>query len=196
MTKLETIKPQTIDIHVGADETRIVPIVWLGQGEAHVKARVLMDKPGGSVRVLCLFFGKKGTFKLETEVIHDAPNTFSRTLVKGVLDGNAVANYEGLVTIRKGAKNADADLNERAILLSPHARAGAIPRLEVLENEVKAGHGATVGKVGEEELFYLATRGLARSEAKKLIVRGFLESFVDEFPPAEAKEIRSALLKL
>lgn len=189
-------KPEIIDVRVGADETRTVPIVWLGKGDRHVKARVLMDAPGSSVKVLCLFFAKKGTFKLETEVIHDAPNTFSRTLVKGVLDGNAVANYEGLVTIKKGSKNADADLNEHAILLSPNARAGAIPRLEVLENEVKAGHGATVGKVGEDELFYLATRGLARAEAKRLIVRGFLESFVDEFPPAEAEEIRTALLQI
>ncbi|MDO8552324.1 MAG: SufD family Fe-S cluster assembly protein [bacterium] len=187
---------ETIDVHVGVDEKRIVPIVWLGRGDRHVKARILMDAPGGSVKVLCIFFAKKGMFKLETEVIHDAPNTFSRTLVKGVLDGDAVANYEGLVVIKKGAKNADADLNEHAILLSQGARAGAIPRLEVLENEVKAGHGATVGKVGEEELFYLATRGLSRKEAKKMIVRGFLESFVDEFPPAESKEIRSALLKL
>ncbi|MEK7132589.1 MAG: SufD family Fe-S cluster assembly protein [Patescibacteria group bacterium] len=187
---------ETINVQVSANETRVVPIVWLGGADRHVKARVLMDAPGGSVKVLCLFFAKKGTFKLETEVIHDAPNTFSRTLVKGVLDGNAVANYEGLVTIRKGSKNADADLNEHAILLSPNARAGAIPRLEVLENEVKAGHGATVGKVGEDELFYLATRGLPRDEAKRLIVRGFLESFVNEFPAEEAKEIRSALARI
>jgi len=186
---------QTINMRVGADESRIVPIVWLG-GDAHIKARVLMNAPGGSAKVICLLLAKKGTLKLETEVIHDAPNTFSRTLVKGVLDGDATANYEGLVTIRKGAKNADADLNEHAILLSPKARAGAIPRLEVLENEVKAGHGATVGKVGEDELFYLATRGLARAEAKRLIVRGFLESFVEEFPHAEAKEIRAALANL
>ena len=186
---------QTINMRVGADESRIVPIVWLG-GDAHIKARVVMNERGGSVKVLCLFFARKGTFKLETEVLHEAPDTFSRTIVKGVLDGNAVANYEGLVTIKKGAKNADADLNERAILLSPTARAGAIPRLEVLENEVKAGHGATVGKVGEDELFYLATRGFARAEAKRLIVRGFLEAFIEEFPAKEAKEIRSALLKL
>jgi len=189
-------KPETIDIKVGADEIRVIPIVWLGDGDRHVKARVLMNAPGGSAKVICLLLAKKGTLKLETEVIHDAPNTFSRTLVKGVLDGDATANYEGLVTIRKGAKNADADLNEHAILLSPKARAGAIPRLEVLENEVKAGHGATVGKVGEDELFYLATRGLARAEAKRLIVRGFLESFVEEFPHAEAKEIRAALANL
>ncbi len=187
---------ELIDVRVGAGEEKIVPIIWLGEGDRHVKARVLMDALGGSVKVLCLFLAKKGTFKLETEVVHDAPNTFSRTLVKGVLDGNAVANYEGLVTIKKGSKNADADLNEYAILLSPNARAGAIPRLEVLENEVKAGHGATVGKVGEDELFYLATRGLARNEAKKLIVHGFLESFIAEFPPAEAKEIRLALARI
>ncbi|KKW08762.1 MAG: ABC-type transport system involved in Fe-S cluster assembly [Candidatus Kaiserbacteria bacterium GW2011_GWA2_49_19] len=191
-----TAKPEIIDVRVSADEMRVVPIVWLGEGDRHIKARVLMNAPGGSAKVLCLFLAKQGTLKLETEVIHDAPNTFSRTLVKGVLDGNAVANYEGLVTIRKGSKNADADLNEHAILLSPNARAGAIPRLEVLENEVKAGHGATVGKVGENELFYLATRGLPRAEAKRLIVRGFLSAFVSEFPKEEAEKINAALERI
>jgi Fe-S cluster assembly scaffold protein SufB len=187
---------EEIDVRVGRDEARIVPIYWLGGSDRHVKARVLMNEPGGSVKVLCVFLSKKGTLKLETEVIHNAPNTFSRTLVKGVLDGNATANYEGRVVINKGAKNADADLNEHAILLSPDARAGAIPRLEVLENEVKAGHGATVGKVGEDEIFYLATRGFSRKDAKRLIVHGFLESFVSEFPIVEASEIREALLDI
>ena len=113
--------------------------------------------------------------------------------IKGVLDGNAIADYEGLVTIKKGAKNSDADLNEHAILLSSAARANAIPRLEVEENEVKAGHGATVGKIGEEEIFYLLTRGLPRDDAKKLIVHGFLDAFVNEFPEEQAANIRAQL---
>ena len=175
---------------------RIVPIVWFGESSEDIKTRVVLDKPNSSVKVLCIFFGKKNKLHAETEVIHIAPNTFSRTLVKGVLDGTAVADYEGRIVIEKGAKNADADLNEHAIVLSPHARASAIPRLEVMENEVKAGHGATVGKVGEDELFYLATRGLAESEAKRLIVRGFLEAFVDEFPTEDAEKIHKALSRL
>ncbi len=184
---------ETKTIHVKEGEMKIVPILWFGGADRTLKTRVLLDKRGSSAKVLCLFFAKEGTLTLETEVVHDAPDTFSRTFIKGVLDGTGVANYEGKVLIKKGSKNADADLNEHAILLSPLARANAIPRLEVLENEVKAGHGATVGKVGEDELFYLATRGLARDEAKKLIVRGFLESFANEFPPKEAQEIRAAL---
>jgi len=180
-------------VRVKENEMRIVPILWFGKENRNLKARVILDKPGSSAKVLCLFFAKDGIFNLHTEVVHDAPNTFSRTIIKGVLDGNAVADYEGLVTINKGAKNADADLNEHAIVLSSGARANAIPRLEVLENEVKAGHGATVGKVNEDEIFYLETRGLSREEAKKLIVRGFLDSFVAEFPEAEATRIRSQL---
>ena len=139
---------ETKIIHVKEGEMKIVPIVWFGGEDRKVKTRVLLDKRGSSAKVLCLFFAKSGTFTLETEVVHDAPDTFSRTLVKGVLDGTAIADYEGKVVIKKGSKNADGDLNEHAILLSPTARANAIPRLEVFENEVKAGHGATVGKVG------------------------------------------------
>lgn len=187
---------ETITVSVPADEMKIVPIVWFGNGNKNIKARVVLDKPGSSAKVLCLFYAKKGIFNLHTEVVHDAPNTFSRTLIKGVLDGGAIADYEGLVTIKKGAKNADADLNEHAIVLSSAARANAIPRLEVEENEVKAGHGATVGKVNEEDIFYLSTRGLTREEAKKLIVRGFLDAFVEEFPEKEAGEIRLELAKI
>lgn len=193
---METKPTETIEVKVGEDEMRIVPIVWFGGADRALKARIVLDKPGSSAKVLCLFFAKKGTFNLQTEVVHEAPDTFSRTLIKGVLDGTAVADYKGLVTIQKGAKNADADLNEHAILLSPTSRANAIPRLEVLENEVKAGHGATVGKVGEDELFYLATRGIEKEEGKKMIVRGFLEAFVNEFPKKEAEEIRSHLSRL
>lgn len=183
-------------IHVKEGEMKIVPILWFGGSDRTLKTRVLLDKRGSSAKVLCLFFAKSGTLTLETEVVHDAPDTFSRTIIKGVLDGTARADYEGRVVIRKGSKRADADLNEHAILLSPQARANAIPRLEVLENEVKAGHGATVGKIGEEELFYLATRGLPKDEAKALIVRGFLEAFVDEFPPEQAVDIRARLARV
>src|SRR3989338_10527162 len=187
---------EQVTVHVKEGEMKIIPIVWFGESDRKLSARVVLDKPDSSVKVLCIFFGKQHSLHVETEVVHIARNTFSRTLVKGVLDGTATANYEGRVVIQKGAKNADADLNEHAILLSPTARAHAIPRLEVLENEVKAGHGATVGKVGEEELFYLATRGLPREEAKRIIVRGFLGSFVDGFPPKEAAEIRVALANI
>lgn len=183
-------------IYVKEGEMKIVPIMWFGEGDRSQSTRVILDKPGSSVKVLCLFFGASGVFNLKTEVVHYAPNTFSRTFIKGVLDGSAIADYEGLVTIKKGAKNADADLNEHAIVLSSGARANAIPRLEVEENEVKAGHGATVGKVSDEEIFYLETRGLPREEAKKLIVRGFLDAFVEEFPAKEAEQIRSRLAKL
>ena len=184
---------ETLTVHVKEEEMKIVPVLWFGDVSRDVKVKVVLDKIGSSVKVLCVFFGKSGSFNLKTEVIHDAPNTFSRTLIKGVLDGDAVSNYDGQVVIRKGAKNADADLNEHAILLSPRARATAMPRLEVLENEVKAGHGATVGKIDADQMFYLATRGLSAKEAKQLIVKGFLTSFITEFPAVEANQIRSAL---
>lgn len=187
---------ETLEVKVEAGEMRIVPILWFGDANRDLLVRVVLDKPGSSVKVLCVFYGKHNAFHLKTEVIHRAQDTFSRTLARGVLDGDATSNYEGLVVIEKGAKNADTDLSERVILLSPQARAKAIPRLEVLENEVKAGHGATVGKIDEDQLFYLASRGLARDDAKKLIVRGFLEALVSEFPAKEAEIIGAELERI
>ena len=187
---------KTVEVRVKAGEMKTVPILWFGEENQNLLVRVILDKPGSSAKVLCVFYGKHNAFHLETEVIHRAPDTFSRTLARGVLDGDASANYEGRVGIEKGAKNSDADLSERVILLSPRARAKAIPRLEVLENEVKAGHGATVGKIDEDQLFYLASRGLAREDAKKLIVRGFLGALVGEFPAEEAEKINAELEKI
>ena len=96
-------------IHVKEGEMKIVPILWFGGSDRTLKTRVLLDKRGSSAKVLCLFFAKSGTLTLETEVVHDAPDTFSRTIIKGVLDGTARADYEGRVVIRKGSKRADAD---------------------------------------------------------------------------------------
>jgi Fe-S cluster assembly protein SufD len=187
---------KTREVKVKAGEMKIVPILWFGDEDRAERVRVILDKPGSSAKVLCVFYGKHHAFNLETEVVHKAKDTFSRTVARGVLDGDAKSNYEGRVVIEKGAKNADTDLNERVILLSSSARARAIPRLEVLENEVKAGHGATVGKIDEDQLFYLASRGFALDDAKKLIVRGFLEALISEFPAEEAAIINAELARI
>jgi len=184
---------EEIIVKVKKDEEKIFPFFWLGDKSREVKITAIMDQPGASLKILGVFYGKTGSLDLLTEVVHQAPNTFSRTIIKGVLDGDASANFEGLVRIEKGAKNADADLKEHSILISKQAKAIAIPRLDVLENEVKAGHGATVSKIDEEQIFYLMSRGLSLVQAKDIIIKGFLQSMVNEFPRAEAKLIAKKL---
>lgn len=183
--------PSTIKLK--PNESKVIPLIWLGEHDEDIRVNATLDQPGSSLRILGIFFGKAHHLELHTNIVHTAPNTFSRIVIKGVLDGQATANIEGNIRIEKGAKNADADLKEHTILLSPTARATAIPGLEVLENEVKAGHGATVGRIDEEQLFYIMSRGLSIEQAKQLIIKGFLGSLLQEFPKKEALAITKAL---
>jgi Fe-S cluster assembly protein SufD len=183
----------TVNIEVAPNESKIVPIFWFGDKNEAITVNASLDKPGSSLKLLGVFFARQNHLELKTNVVHKAADTYSRTIIKGVLDGTASANFEGMVRIEKGAKNADADLKEHTILLSPNARAKAIPRLDVLENEVKAGHGATVGRVDEEQLFYIMSRGLNLSQAKHIIVKGFLESLLSDFPQKEANLVREKI---
>lgn len=182
-----------IIIKVKKNEAKVFPIIWLGEANADIKLTAILDQPGSSLKILGVFFGKSGHLNLETSIIHRAPNTFSRTTIRGVLDGTASTHFEGKVLIEKDAKNSDGDLKGHAILLSKQARAILIPQLEVLENQVKAGHGATVGKIDEEQLFYIMSRGLSLDEAKHIIIKGFLGALVEEFPKKERLKVVKAL---
>jgi len=184
---------KNLTITVKPNESKIFPIFWDGGRDEDLTVNAVLDQPGSSLKLLGIFFGRKNHFDLKTNIIHKAPNTFSRTIIKGVLDDTASANYEGMVRIENGAKNADVDLKAHTILLSKKAKAIAIPRLDVLENEVKAGHGATVGKIDEEQLFYIMSRGLTKDQAKHIIIKGFLSALLTEFPKKEARQIAKKL---
>src|SRR3989338_8925586 len=184
---------RTINLASYSNQSIVYPVVWLGESDESLTVNAVLDQPGSSLKLLGIFFGTQHHLELHTNIVHRAPNTFSRTLIRGVLDGTASANFEGKVIIEKGAKNADGDLKQHTILLSPKARATAIPSLEVLENEVREGHGATVGKIDEEQLFYIMSRVLSLHEAKRIIIQGFLGSLLQEFPKKETLAITKAL---
>jgi len=181
------------NITVAPNESKIVPIIWLGDSDDKIVVNATLDQPGSSLKLLGILFGTKHHLELKTNVIHVAKDTFSRTIIRGVIDGTASTNYEGMVKIQQGAKNTDTDLKAHMILLSKTAHAKAIPRLDVSENEVKAGHGATVGRIDEEQLFYIMSRGLNLVQAKHIIVKGFLESILFEFPMQEANLVKNSL---
>ena len=92
------------------------------------------------------------------------------------------------VHIRPDAKNSDAFQTNRNLVLSEHAKADAIPNLEIENNEVRCGHAASVGPVEEETLFYLQSRGIPRKEAERLIVFGFFQEVLDRVPVPEVRE--------
>ena len=90
--------------------------------------------------------------------------------------------FSGLIRVHEGAQKTDAYQKNNNLILSPEARADSIPNLEIAANDVRCSHGATAGKVAEDQLFYLMSRGLSRHEAERLIVTGFLAPLIERVP--------------
>ncbi|HEX9375800.1 MAG TPA: Fe-S cluster assembly protein SufD [Actinomycetota bacterium] len=140
----------------------------------------VLAEPGGHSEMLGLYFADGSQhFDHRTLQDHEAPNGTSQLLYKGALKGASRAIYSGWVHIRPGASRSDAFQTNRNIVLSEHAKADAIPNLEIENNEVRCGHAASVGPVDEEALFYLQSRGIPRKEAERLIVFGFFREVLD-----------------
>jgi Fe-S cluster assembly protein SufD len=121
---------------------------------------------------------------------HAAPNTESDFAFKGALRENASAVWRGMIRVEEGAQKTNAYQENRNLLLSDKAHADSIPGLEIMANDVRCTHGATLGRIDREELFYLMARGLSREEAERLIVRGFFQDVLDRI---ELEPVREAL---
>lgn len=169
----------TFDRNATLDEDAHLTWALAAMGRADVKStrQTRLQRPGATVRDLEVFFSR-GKTKLEllNRVYHLAPRTFSNILVKGAVHELAEARAKGTVRIEHGCKGAESFLAQHALLLSPHARAETFPYLEIEDNELKAGHAATVSKLDTGQVFYLTSRGLPEDLAHKLIVQGFLLS--------------------
>lgn len=116
-----------------------------------------------------------GDYKVRVVADHRATNTFGRIVIKGVAANGARVVVDGMVKIGKEARKTDSFLEMRILLLDKKSSAVAEPKLEIENNDVKASHAATVGKIDEDQLFYLESRGVELNEAKKLIIGGFLK---------------------
>lgn len=124
---------------------------------------------------------------------HFAENTNSNIVSKSISMNGGETSYRGLVKIKKGAKNSTASVVCDGLMLDNKSKATTFPAMEVEENDVKVAHEAAVGKIGEEQLFYLMSRGLSEIEATKIIVSGFIEPLIKELPLEYAIELNRLL---
>jgi len=161
------------------NENLVLPIIWRGK-EKEINYDIKLAGVNSSLILQMLLLGKNDDkVKIKINVDHQAIETKSKILVKGIVNDNASVDFNGLVKIEKGAKGADAWLSANLLLLSDSVKGRAVPALEILENDVKAGHATTIGKINETELFYLMSRGLSETKAIDLIVQGFLNGFLN-----------------
>ena len=123
------------------------------------------------------------------KVIHGAPNTTSSIISKSISKGTGRSTYRGLCKVYEGAVNARSNVECDALLINDTSRTDTYPYIEIEEKRATVGHEATVSKVGDEQLFYLKSRGMSEEEAMALIVRGFIEPIAKELPLEYAVEL-------
>ena len=170
-----SISTEPFHIHIPADTTLEYFLDWQKQSVDR-EVVIHLDGEGATAKLTGLFFGDgEVQFKLNSTMIHHAPNTYGNTLIKGALKDASRATLKGLIKIDKGANGSDDLLTERVLLLSPKARAEADPMLEIDANEVKATHAASISRINREQMYYLQARGIGKETAQQLIVEGFLE---------------------
>jgi Fe-S cluster assembly protein SufB len=122
-------------------------------------------------------------------VVHGAPYTSSRITSKSISKDGGRTSYRGLLKVAEGAKGSRSNVVCDALILDERSRSDTYPYIEIDEDDVTIGHEATVSKIGEEQLFYLMSRGLTEEAAATMIVSGFIEPMVKELPMEYAVEM-------
>ncbi|HET7353195.1 MAG TPA: Fe-S cluster assembly protein SufB [Gaiellaceae bacterium] len=166
-----------VDGNLGSKLTMKYPAIWLMGEHAH-----------GEVLSIA-FAGTNQHQDAGGKVVHVAPNTTSLITSKSISKDGGRAGYRGLLKVAKGATNVRSKVVCDALILDEGSRSDTYPYIEIDENEVDIGHEATVSKIGEEQLFYLMSRGLTEAEASAMIVSGFVEPIVKELPLEYAVEM-------
>ncbi len=124
--------------------------------------------------------GKDCNVRVNTEMRHNAPHCHSDQQVRGVASENGYGLFEGLVYVAPDAQQTEAYQQSRNILLSPEARIQTQPQLEIYADDVKCSHGATVGQMNEEQIYYMRQRGLSEADARRLQLGGFMQEILDK----------------
>src|SRR5438876_2917428 len=151
---------------------------------------VYMMEPGARAEILSIAFAGKGQHQdAGGKVVHAAPHTSSKIVSKSISKDGGRAGYRGLVKVVKGAVDCRSNVNCDALLLDEASRSDTYPYMEIEEDKVSIGHEATVSKIGDEQLFYLQSRGINKDEAAGMIVSGFIEPIVKELPMEYAVEM-------
>jgi Fe-S cluster assembly protein SufD len=204
--KLEYVSLQNLSRdtwHFASHHARVerdAELDWVSGGFGSKKGKVRIQNdlagPGATSRVTGAYFAD-GEQHLDYDTFqeHIAPNTESDFAFKGALRDHATAVWRGMIRVEPNAQKTNAYQECRNLMLSPTTHAVPIPGLEIMANDVRCTHGATVGRVDREQLFYLMARGLTRQEAERLIVRGFFQDVLDRIELEPVREAVTAALE-
>jgi Fe-S cluster assembly protein SufD len=172
--------------------------VALGFGSigGHVRMETRLVGPGADARVTGAYASHgRQHIDFDTTQEHAAPSTTSDLAFRGVLQGRSTAVWKGNIIVDPGAQKTDAFQESRNLLLSKRAHADAIPGLEIQANDVRCTHAAAIAQVDPEQLYYLRSHGLPESDAKRLVIEGFLAALVERFEAGAVREVLGDVLE-
>lgn len=179
--------PREYIVRAHAQLTLVLFLVGIASIEAKVTVRLV--EPGAEATIVGIVYGNRSqAISLHTIQQHEAKETTSDLLVKGVFTDRATFTYDGGIRVEKDAQKTNAYQRNENLLLSESASAESKPSLEILANDVRCTHGATIGTLDEEQLFYLASRGIREKQARRLIVEGFFEHAMGRLSDTVVKE--------
>lgn len=187
----DAIEDHEVAIGPGARAEFRVLVAGSGFGRVFVKARLAEDahfELAGAIVGAGRQIGE-----IVTRIGHDAPGGTSRQMVRAVLAGRATGNYLGKVAVARDAQRSDGSQSVKAMLVEPGATANLKPELEIYADDVKCAHGASIGALDADALFYLASRGIGPAEAKALLLRGFVAEAFAGIGDEAARERLGAL---
>ncbi|HEX4299746.1 MAG TPA: Fe-S cluster assembly protein SufD [Gammaproteobacteria bacterium] len=202
LTHLRLQDEDTQGFHVGrilvqqaADSSYISHNVQIGAAWSRLDLAVDLEAAGAHAELNGLYaVNDQQHVDNHTSIKHAAPHTTSRELYRGILDGHGRAVFNGKVQVAKHAVKTDSAQANHNLLLSPGAEIDTKPELEIYADDVKCAHGATIGQLDEQQLFYLRSRGLDADAARVLLVGAFAERLVSALPlPAVAAHLRQRL---
>jgi Fe-S cluster assembly protein SufD len=155
-----------------------------------VKLEIVFDKPGVSCHLIGMYVLNDGE-KLDFTTIakHETRNTSCLQDVRGVLRDNSDSKYIGSIVIEENASQTESFLDDGVLVLGNGTKNQSEPILEIRNNDVKASHGSTTGRINEEEVFYLQARGLSKKEAENIIVEGFFEKLLNQIEDTTIREV-------
>lgn len=187
------ISTDTKSLYTLTENEQVVFFLWNRDGEITFELR----GTGAEAHVFAFFTGKNDDQKILTiNQKHLSPRTTSHVLVKSILDNTATLSYRGTIHIAKDAPLSDASQENRNLLLSEEARVSSEPTLEILNNDVRCHHAATTSPLSQEQLFFAETRGLSRNQAEELLIRGFLQSSIEELGKLLSSQDKEKVLAL
>jgi Fe-S cluster assembly protein SufD len=185
------ISERVDDVHISlASHTRFNG-VWLVSPGQTSKRSILVNFDGEHIEANLnglAFVNGTASVSTKTKLVHHQPNTDAKQFFKTLLNGAGQSEFNGLVYVKPEAQQTNSNQYNHNMILSDQARALSMPQLEIFADDVKCSHGATVGQLDNDHLFYLSTRGISTHDAKRILLEGFAEEIIDTIPIASCRK--------